>query len=182
MTRLELAQVLAYIGAAIGKPPSADLAEVYMDLLGDIPIEALRLAAKKVVLEHKWATFPTVSELREAAAEVMRSDKEPTPAEAWAIAWRGIGKIDPEVDGSIERGCKDLPPLVVEAMQVMGIHALCYGKEPVAVVRAQFMKVYEQLQTRNYRERLLPNALKKEMASLPSTIRQLTSKIGEIEE
>ncbi len=179
MTDNEFAEVLAYIGAAIQKPLSQESVSVYWDLLGDIPIDALRVAAKRVVLQHKWATFPSVAELREAAAETMQGRvKDLSAAEAWKYAWRGAGRIDPEVQGSIERACKTLPPLVVEAMQTFGIHALCCGKEPVGVVRSQFMKIYEQLQARTQRERLLPQAVKEQVAALGAEARRELRGIG----
>jgi len=111
-------------------------------------------------MEHKWATFPSIAELREAAAETQRGTvKELSPAEAWAIAWRIAANTDPEIDGSFARASKDAPPLVLEAIRAFGLLDLCYGKEPVGVIRGQFLRVFEQLAARERRRALLPAAL-----------------------
>src|SRR5262249_4373334 len=127
----------------------------------DLPLDVLKLAAKRVVLEHRWATFPTVAELRAAAAETMQGQvAELSPAEAWAIAWRVVGSTDPEVEGSFQRASKGVPPLVVEAIRAFGLNSLCYGKEPVGVVRGQVLKVYEQLAAREQRTALMPASVR----------------------
>lgn len=159
MTRSDFARVMAYIGTACGKPLTADGHEVYFDLLGDLPFDVMQLAARRVMLEHKWATFPSVAELRQAAAETVQGRvTELTPAEAWALAWRIASDTDPEVGGSFERACRraKAPPVVVEALTAFGVNAICYGEDPVGVTRGQFLKVFEQLQGRDRRLALLP--------------------------
>jgi hypothetical protein len=182
MTKAEFLPVMAYIAAAIGKPFAPEAAAVYFDLLGDLPLDVLRVTAKRVVLEHKWSSFPTVAELREAAAETMRGEvKELSPAEAWKIAWAVAGDTDPEVDGSFVRACKkaSAPPIVIEAIKTFGLNALCYGKEPVGVIRGQFLKVVEQLQARDRRHALLPAPVKQEVRAIGSQRRALTAPVAE---
>lgn len=172
MTRAEFAGVMHYISLAINKPLSADSAEVYFDLLGDLPIAVLKLAAKRVCLEHRWANFPTVAELREAAAATQRGEVSAlSAAEAWALAWRAIGRIDLEIDGSVERAFKGLPAVVVDALNALGIANLCYGKEPVAVIRAQFVKAFEAIAARQKREALLPAATREAIKATPDVTR-----------
>lgn len=186
MTKAEFLPVMAYIAAAIGKPFAREASEVYFDLLGDLPLDVLKVTAKRVVVEHKWASFPTVAELREAAAETMRGEvKALSPAEAWKLAWDAACRIDPEVSGSFERETKNLPPLVVEAMVTFGVNALCYGKEPVGVIRGQFLKVVEQLQVRDRRHAMLPAPVKQavraigsQRKALPPSVAEAVAKIG----
>ncbi len=160
MTRDEFAQVTAYIAVACGKDLSPEAHEVYFDLLGDLPFEAGQLAARRVMLEHKWSTFPSIAELRQAAAESMRGTvAELFGAEAWALAWKAVARIDLEVDGSKERAFKSLPPIVAESLNAMGLASVIGGDEPVGVIRGQFIKVYEQLAARERRKALLPAAI-----------------------
>lgn len=159
MTNTEFAEIIGYITAGCGKPLSVDAQVVYFDLLGDLPAELLQLAARRVLAEHKYATFPSVAELRQAAVESSRGEvKELSGAEAWAMASWIAANTDPELDGSFERSCKraKASPLVVEAVRSMGLLDLCYGKEPVGVIRGQFLKVFDQLQGRDRRAALLP--------------------------
>lgn len=161
MTRAEFTTAMLYLETACRKQFTANEAEVYFDLLGDLPAAALLAGVKRVLLEHRWASLPTVAELREAAVEAQRGEvKTLSAAEAWALAWKAVGDTDPEVEGSFARATKDCPPLVVEAIRAMGLPALCYGDEPVGVLRGQFFKVFEQLAARQRRTDLYPAALK----------------------
>ena len=163
MTNTEFAEIVAYITAGCGKPLPVESQIVYFDLLGDLPADTFRLAARRVVLEHKWATFPSVAELRAAASESARGVvSDLTPAEAWAMAWRVACDTDPECDGSFDRACRraKAPPLVVESIRAFGLNSLCYGGDPQGVVRGQFLKVFEQLAGRDRRVALLPPAVR----------------------
>jgi|GEM_PF-5845720 len=57
------------------------------------------------------------------------------------------------------RAFQGLPPIVVEAITAFGLLDLCYGKEPVGVLRGQFLRVFEQLAERERRAALLPRKL-----------------------
>lgn len=168
MTRAEFLKVAVYIEVGIGKALTADAKDVYFDCLGDLSAEVMALAAKRVLMEHKWANFPSIAELREAAAETQRGQvKELSPAEAWAIAWKIAASTDPEVDGSFARAAKNAPPLVLEAVRAFGLLDLCYSKDPIGVMRGQFLKIFEQLAARDRRRALLPATLTKAIEEHP---------------
>ena len=165
MTRSEFGIIIAYLEAGCGKSLPVASVAVYFDCLGDLSAEVLRLAARRVLLEHRYATFPSIAELREAAALTAEGRvTELSGPEAWELAWRAIGRIDPEVDGSIDRATAGLPASVVEAIRAMGIPALCYGDEPVGVIRGQFLKSFEAISRRAKREGLLPPATRRAIA------------------
>lgn len=196
MTRPEFSVVMNYLRVAIGKDLTADALEVYFDLLGDLPADVLQLAARRVLLEHKWATFPSVAELRAAAAETVRGEvKELSAFEAWGLARRAAAQIDLEVDGSAERAMKNLPALVREAMRIFGLPSLCVGGgddfegnprrvDPVSVQASQFVKIYEHLAARDRRAALMPPAMRKaieetgERQEIAGTVRQAIEGIG----
>lgn len=184
MDRLEFAKVMAYLSLACGKPLSADAAEVYFDLLGDLDPETLRTAAKRVSLEHPWATFPSIAELRQAASETLRGVvKEISPSEAWDMAWSAVKDIDLEIPHTMAMATKHLPPSVLEAMRTFGVPSLIYGKEPVAVVRAQFMKIFEEVAAREKRTALLPAAVKTSIERIGDQtegVKQIAGLIGEL--
>ncbi len=195
MTRKEFAATMAYLAAGCGKSlPDASM-EVYFDLLGDLPVEALKAAAKRVSLEHKWATFPSVAELREAASETMRGQvKDISPAEAWEIAWAVACRHDPNQSGEyVSNGKKfpsqwaaitdGMPQIVLDAINAFGARALIYGQEPIGVLRGQFLKAFEQIAARHKRQALLPASLKKEIesngkAKLPAPVRHAIADLG----
>jgi hypothetical protein len=179
VTREEFSACMAYLAAAIQKPLPKESVAVYFDLLGDLQLAVLQTACKRVALEHRWATFPSVAEIREAAAETQRGQvKEIAPAEAWEMAWRAVGQIDPEVAGSADRALSRVPLIVAAAVVAMGIPALCYGKEPVGVIRGQFMKTFEQIAARDKRQALLPSTVKEAIAQHRPAIAQAVAQIG----
>jgi hypothetical protein len=168
MSDPEFAAVMAYLEAACGVQLPENSLDVYYDLLGDLDVRVLQCAAKRVALEHPWHTFPSAAEIRQAASETLRGQlNELSPAEAWQEAWSAVSVIDLDIPGSLQRVCERVPPLVVQAMKAFGIPALVCGKEPVAVVRAQFLKIYEQLAARDRR-----------VALLPASVRQMVEAIG----
>jgi hypothetical protein len=165
--RLEFAKIMAYLGIATGKPLSEEAHEVYYDLLGDLPAPTLQAAARRVLLEHRWATFPSIAELRQAASETIRGQvSELSPAEAWEKAWRAVARIDLEMPHTLDAAFAGLPPTVAEAMRAFGLPSLVSSKSPVEVVRAQFVKIYEQLAARDRRVALVPAALKRDVAEI----------------
>lgn len=182
MTTVEFAGVLAYLSAAIGKRLSAESAEVYFDLLSDLPVEALRAAAKQVVLEHPWSTFPSVAEIREAATAIVRGPRL-AGADAWRMAREFAAKVDTDIKGlyrihrsgngtydeypsQIEAFLGGVPKQVQQAIRSFGLHSLCSGADPESVVRGQFLKIFEQIEDREKRLAVMPQTLRREIESL----------------
>lgn len=183
MTREEFGIIMGYLVLGTGKELSLDAHEVYFDCLGDLDAATLQIAAKRVLMEHKWATFPSVAELREAASLTVRGTVSTiSPADAWDMAWRAIQNIDPEVQGSIDKALKKLPLIIQKAIRGFGLLDLCYGKEPVGVLRGQFMKQFEQIAASDKREALLPSATKEAIemrkGELAAPVRQAIAGIG----
>ena len=111
--------------------------------------------------------------------------KQLSGAEAWELAWTAVANIDPEIETSIVKSLQPLPALVVESIKCMGLLPMCYGKEPVAVIRGQFLKVFEQLAARESRTGLLPASTKEAIAEIagtqsrPRAVTALLNGIGE---
>lgn len=163
MTQDEFKSVMDYLKSGSGKSPADGKALlVYFDCLGDLDFEAFKLGAKWTLMNHKFATFPSIAELREATVAAARGAVvELAPVKAWEIAWKIIGNTDPEIEGSFARASKDAPRLVLDTIRALGLAALCHGTEPVSIVRAQFMRTFEQLADGEKRRALLPASLVK---------------------
>lgn len=186
MTRIEFAKIMAYITAGCGKPLAESSLEVYFDLLGDLPADVLLTAAKRVLMEHVWATFPSVAELREAAAQTAQGSVQPmSGGEAWQLAYAAVRKIDPEIEGSTERHTKGLPSLVVEALRDFGIPAMITADPNFA--RPQFIKIFDALAAREHRHALLPASVKTAVAAIgcrdevkqmPAAVKAIADQVG----
>lgn len=197
MNRVEFVKIMGFITAGCGKQLGDESLDVYYQMLGDLPYEVMQTTACRVLSERVWATFPQIGELRQAAAETMRGQvKELQPAEAWEMAWSAASNIDLDMQGPYVSGGKvwnsqaecvldGMPPLVLQAMKSFGLPALVYGKEPVGVIRGQFIKIFEQLQAVDRRHALLPQAVKdsiykigQEQQHLPEGAKGIIDKIG----
>lgn len=178
----DFGEVMVFIEATCGKQlPKASL-KAYYECLKEIPADVLRVAARRVVCEHVWATFPSVAELMQAASETIRGKvSEMTAAEAWEKAWSAIGRIDLEMPHTLE-SLHSLPKIVQESIHAFGLPAMVYGKDPVTVVRAQFTKIYEQLAARDRRVSLLPESLKDAIEGMPAKLEELKRKLPRIGE
>ncbi len=181
MTLAEFTSIMAYLELGCGRPLSPKAAEVYFDLLGDLPFPVLKAAAQRVILEHPWNTFPSIAELRKASADTFQGHwTYLSPGEAWKLAWNAVCRIDPEQAGSAARACERLPPLVRKALETFGVVQLCCAKPEFA--RPQFMKIYEHLSAREQRQALLPAALKREIAAIgnapPAALTMAIESIG----
>lgn len=195
MNRKEFAQTLAYVETAVKTPLSDKEAEVYWDALRDLPLDVLRIACKRVVLEYEYKSFPSIATLRKAAAETILGQVAAiSPDEAWGIAWQAAGRLDLEnshspyfVNGKEWPSrtawvMSSVPPLVARAMTNFGLAALAHGKDPVGVMRGQFLKCFEQQIEKRRRLALIPAALQREIeqnsATLPTVAHTALGQIG----
>ena len=200
MKRDEFAEAIAWLTTAIGKSlvdGESDQARaerkvrmnVYYECLGDLPIEAFRVACKRCAIERKYQSFPPIAELRELTVFAMQGAIKPMAwAEAWSIAHRACSRCDVNIPGSVEAAFADVPPLVRHAVKAFGFKALYnLPNNAVETARAQFRGVYEQLQEREQRTYLLPASLKKEIAAageaqklaeLPTPMKAVIDRIG----
>ena len=188
MTKAEFEKVINFLTVGIGKPiggsgEAKERMQVYYDLLGDLPAEVLAIAAKRVLYEHVWNTFPSVAELAQAALKVLMAN-DLTSAEAWQLAWTAACRIDPEIQGpyivngkrfanQAEAEMSKLPPMVKESMLRFGVTALIDANPNF--VRTSFMKVYEGMveQRKNH---AIADGAKKQVAS--ASVKALLPTIG----
>jgi hypothetical protein len=187
MTKDEFIKVIAWLDVAVGVPIANEdesrkiRLDVYFECLGDLPVDVFKIAAKRVAVAHPWKTFPSVAELRQAAAETLQGHvASMSGGEAWQLAWSAVARIDPEVEGSTARACHGLPPLVIEAMRNFGIVALCQANPNFA--RTQFIEIFESLVARESKHALLPASVKKAIGQaakeLPSSVKAITAQVG----
>ncbi len=167
MTRDEFTPVVAYLAAAVGKPVGREQAEVYFDLLADLPAPLVWLAVKRAVAESRYPTVPPVGVIRAAAAEAAGADA-PTWPEAWALVCREVRRHGL---GRQAEALAALPPPARRAAEAVGWRALCDATEGgLDTLRAQFRDAYGTLSEREGREARLPANLRPDVARLAGGI------------
>lgn len=178
--RQTFAKIMAYIAAGLQKTLTDGGVEVYYDLLGDLPPDALQIAAKRAVLEHKYATFPTVAMIRDFATEAMRPDVLPAH-EAWKLAYAAACDIDPENDANYrdrtgrvwdnytEFRMGTLPAPVAEAVRRFGglkLLANTGGK----FAREPFLRAYGEIVSGLHAERILPAPIRQAILAISPAV------------
>jgi hypothetical protein len=174
MTKREFAGAIAWLSGAIGKQLADNEAErqarleIYFECLGDLPLDAFRVACKRCAMERKYQSFPPIAELRELATETKRGEVQPmTGAEAFGIALNACGNCDNEVDGSIARAFTDVPPAVQAAIKQFGFMTLYnLPNNAIEIARAQFTKLYDAVAERERKTGLLPPGLVDEIGRI----------------
>ncbi|HWG42514.1 MAG TPA: hypothetical protein VN688_06970, partial [Gemmataceae bacterium] len=161
MTRQEFAAVMAYVGAGCGKTLGEDALKVYYDLLSDLPLDVLQLAAKRALLESHYPVFPPVGVLRKLAAEIMRPPAMPA-LEAWGVLQRAIDRYG---DDNPQQGLDALPEPIRAVAEQFGWRQLCRCNE-TEILRAQFSKAYDTAQARERATWLLPVGVRQAVAEL----------------
>jgi hypothetical protein len=113
MTLREFVEAMAVLCLAINKPMPPEQAKAYHSLLSDIPVDILRLAVQRTLLEHAISTIPTIAEIRKIAAEIQHGPQR-TAAEAFSLARKAIGSF-----GYLQKakGLASLPPDVADVMR-----------------------------------------------------------------
>lgn len=146
--------------------------KLWYKMLGDLPYEILNLAIQKYAFNNHFP--PTVSDLRGIAVELV--DKERMD---WSEAWGEVVNAMREY-GSY-RGSEALAsmnPQTAQAVKRMGWKEICMS-ENLAVERANFRMIYEQVSEKEQQQAVLPNAVRE-------MINQITGnelkRIGEINE
>lgn len=178
MTRKEFSEGLYFLAAGCRQALEAPTLEAYFALLGDLSAETFREACRVVLLSHKYATLPSIAELREAALMVENArNPQLTAGEAFAIAREAAGNVDMDIIGPFKvrnyqtgewdvypsqeaYALRDVPEPVVKAMRAFGLREFCYAEDPTGVVRAQFTKVFEQIAARDQRTALMPPSVR----------------------
>lgn len=155
ISRVEFAAIMAYMGAAVGKEPTEEQAEVYFDLLGDLPKQVLEAAAKRSICEHTFPTMPPIGLIRKHA-DALRTGQRMSYGEAWELscrAARDFGYRNPR------DGLASLPPVVAHAVKAFGWSRLCdcpTSGDGLNAAVAQFRDIFNGLNQREDFERMLP--------------------------
>jgi hypothetical protein len=156
MTRKEFLKIAAYLTAGCGKDISEVQADVYYDMLKDLPADVALAAVKKVIATLEYPVLPTVGAIRKAAAE-LNSPTLPSAAEAWGEVMQAVQKY-----GYYRKAeaLAFLSPPVRQVVEWITWEEICTCEE-LDVIRGQFRRMYETLEAREKEQAALPEPLKR---------------------
>ncbi len=176
MTRAETARLLAFVTALY---PKIELGPAtvpaWHEMLGDMPFELAMTATKRVLSQQTFPSLPAIGEIRAAAVD-LTAPKLRDPGEAWREVMQEIRRV-----GSYGKPEFSTPEVAL-AVATIGWRELCLSDEGDGVIRAHFLRVYEQYARRAREDAVLPETVKRQALTgdaRPMLIGDLLSGIGE---
>ena len=139
---------------------------VWYSLLSDLSYEVLEAAIQKHILQSGNSYFPSINEIRTKATEIVTPESS-TAAEAWGEIVKAIQKY-----GLIrqEEALSSLKPLTRKVTECVGFRTICTAEEEsIGVVRGQFLKMYDQISTRQRQDALLPEGLREKIREIANS-------------
>lgn len=147
--------------------PNQQAMELWFQQLQDIPYEIAELVLKKWVATNKWS--PSIADFRAMAAEIV-TGKSPDWGEGWEQVLRAI-----RCYGSyrIPEALESMDEITRECVRRLGFAEIC-SSENLAVDRANFRSLYEQISERKKLEDQTPASVRALIEKMSTDQRALT--------
>lgn len=133
--------------------PDKEAMAVWYQLLQDLDYKTANIAIQKHMLTNKFP--PTIAEIRELATGITAGEKPLWP-DGWEETIRAIKKYGYYRQ---EEALESLSELARKVVKRLGYKQLCMSEE-MAMDRANFRMVFEQIAEREYREKQLPSGFR----------------------
>ena len=160
MTRAETAKILAVLAASYPKFEVDDVkVQVWHEMLGDLDYAVASMAVKKLIMQNTFP--PAIAEVRKAAIEIS-SPRGLTAAEAWGEVVKAVRNYG-YYRG--EEALASLSPTTAQIVRYIGWQEICWNEEP-EILRAHFLRMYDQVAAREQEKQLLPPAMQAEIKKI----------------
>jgi len=160
MTKGEIAKLLAVLAAAYPKFEVNDVkVHVWHEMLGDLDYAVANIAIKKLIIQNTFP--PSIAEVRKAVTELMNPEQV-TSSEAWGEVTRAIRNYGYYRE---EEALASMSPITAQLVRYMGWREICMS-EDIGVIRGQFLRMYEQIATREQEKQLLSQTMQTEIKKL----------------
>ena len=128
------------------------LIDLWAAILCKYELPVLKAAVTKLVAESSFV--PKVADIVKQVRSLV-SLGQPTAAEAWGIVSDNIRKYGPY---NVKAGVDALPVMVRRVVDQIGYMSICMDEKP-DVIRAQFMRMYQETLDRDAEMLLLPDGV-----------------------
>lgn len=177
MNRQEFGRVVAVIRSVYRDKDflaSSESAEVWYELLKDIPYEQAKAAVMKHSLTSKWS--PTIAEIRESAVSITEPEK--SWSDGWEQVRRAIGRYGYCNEADALESMDDITRTVAKRL---GWQTICATElDDIPSLRANFRMIYEQIQEKHSTDDLLPSEMKEQIDSARADkVKQLTTDLAD---
>jgi len=160
MTKGEVAKLLVVLAASYPKFEVDDVkVQVWHEMLGDLDYAVASMAVKKIIMQNTFP--PAIAEVRKAAAELTNPENL-TSSEAWGEVTRAIRNYGYYREGE---ALASMSPTTAQVVRYMGWREICLSEEP-EILRAHFLKMYDQVAAREQEKQLLSPTMQTEIKKL----------------
>ena len=143
--------------------PDAEAIQIWYELLKDLDYATANVAIQKHMVSSKYP--PTIADIREQATEVSYGQ-----APLWSDGWEQVLRAM-RLYGSyrLQEALDSMDDLTRKAVKRLGFKELCIS-ENIAVDRANFRMVFEQLANREYETKKLPLSLQNSIEDIQHSL------------
>lgn len=160
MTKGEVAKLLAVLAAAYPKFEVDDVkVQVWYEMLGDLEYSVVNIAIKKLIMQNTFP--PAIAEVRKAAIEIS-SPRGLTAAEAWGEVVKAVRNYGYYRE---KEAMASMSPITAQVVRYMGWREICLIEEP-EILRAHFLKMYDQVAAREQEKQLLSPTMQTEIKKI----------------
>jgi hypothetical protein len=160
MTKGEVAKLLVVLAASYPRFEVDDVkVQVWYEMLGDLDYAVASMAVKKIIMQNTFP--PAIAEVRKAVTELMNPEQV-TSSEAWGEVTRAIRNYGYYREGE---ALASMSPTTAQVVRYMGWREICMS-EDIGVIRGQFLRMYEQIATREQEKQLLSPTMQTEIKKL----------------
>ena len=134
--------------------------KIWYELLKDLPYEQVNIAIQKHAHTNKWP--PTPADIREHV--VTMQDESTDWGQAWKQLTRAIGRFGTYREGE---ALESMDELTRETTKRLGWKMICQSEQTeLTAIRANFRKIYEQMQQEERDKARLPQSLQQSIARI----------------
>lgn len=160
MTKGEVAKLLVVLAASYPKFEVDDVkVQVWYEMLGDLDYDVANIAIKKIIMLNTFP--PAIAEVRKAAIEIS-SPRGLTAAEAWGEVIRAIRDYGYYRE---KEAMASMSPITAQVVRYLGWREICLSEEP-EILRAHFLKMYDQVAAREQKKQLLSPTMQTEIKKI----------------
>ena len=143
--------------------PDAEAIQIWYELLKDLDYATANIAIQKHMVSSKYP--PTIADIREQATEVSYGQ-----APLWSDGWEQVLRAM-RLYGSyrLQEALDSMDDLTRKAVERLGFKELCMS-ENIAVDRANFRMVFEQIANREYETKKLPLSLQNSIEDIQHSL------------
>ena len=160
MTKGEVAKLLVVLAASYPKFEVDDLkVQVWHEMLGDLDYDVANIAIKKIIMLNTFP--PAIGFVRNAASEIA-SPMGLTAADAFGEVIRAIRDYGYYRE---KEAMASMSPITAQVVRYLGWREICLSEEP-EILRAHFLKMYDQVAAREQEKQLLSPTMQTEIKKI----------------